>query len=1099
MVANFKQRLPYQSGKNQPCPICSRTKDGDCKFSETEALCHTHIDGEPIGLNNSTHLLLWKYNGATKDRGWGQYRLDTRERQERKEIRAKSRKEYFYDDRNGNRLIKVTRVDDGQGRKQFYQSHWDGEKWVNGLTDEVKKAVPIYKYQQVRSAIANGQLIFMVEGEGVADALWELGIAATTTLGGSKKYRTYGDYSQDLAGALLVISPDRDECGLEHMEDINQDFPDAQWCYCFPDSPLWQHIPKNTGVDLADWINNDKATATDIMNAVGAKRELKQFKPSSDNSNNNVISHPTATREIYTSEEVTIKIEQFISDGLSGSQLEIQLANLAHYSLYSENALKNIYKARIAEIELSESREEVSDELGILLRSNFSTVKLEKILPVNLAKPITKLATWLNLRPEGYLTCLLTATSTLHKVGTKLVLHNGMGFKVTPNLFAGIVAESSQKKSPILKAMVSEPLEILQQKAREEHDKAKERYERDIEEWNAIKPDERRERFPEGKPQKPVMKRYSYSSSTNEGLINQVQAHPQQGILANVDELAGLLKSANAYRNGRGSDEEDLLSFYDGTGSSVLRADGMRADLTGLLLGIVGTIQPLTIQKMMQDCSDGNGKWARFIFVNQPLAASEMPDDGGNIDLTEMLAHLYEAIDKLPATTYRLSPEAFQYFRGQYNKLEQKRIDDPNPGMRTVWGKTEGRIGKLAINLHVIHELMNGRIPSSTIPLIIMKKAVELAKFYCHQVQAMYSEFSSGTLAPHLAKILQLCDRKQRAVTPRDVYLTYAHGKRPKTEQVKIWFNELADLKLGEVKGIGRLIEFKSNGSSFECNSRVSESNKSVTSSVMLETTENNTWQGLEDLECNKCNFSASPSTDKQNSSIQAQSVVEPDSGEIENITLDTLITLEQVEALPVEDKSESNMVTQENTHITLETASVTQETTEVERTITEQTKEPTTEVSNEVVAVEAKSPAIEVGNTVKVKKGGDRIKTNEIGITIKYNDLDKSFKVKVGDREEGFYAEELEAIAIATQPEVVNPRVLEVGDKVRDNKDRKGTVAGIETLNGKLTYGIDFGGKIGVIWFAESDVTIGRIVRDSRVGCNRNNEYFEQGYKSST
>ena len=1071
MVGNFKQRLPYQSGKNQPCPICARTKDGDCKFSETEALCHTYVDGEPIGLNNSTHLLLWKYNGATKDRGWGQYRLDTRERQERKEIRAKSKKEYFYPDRNGNRLIKVTRTDDGQGRKQFYQSHWDGQKWVSGLTEEVKRAVPIYKYKEVRAAIANGQLIFMVEGEGVADVLWELGIAATTTLGGSKKFRTYGDYSQDLVDASLVISPDRDECGLEHMEDINQDFPDAQWCYCFPDSPLWQHIPKNTGVDLADWIIKDKATEKDIMNAVGAKRELKQFKPSSDNSNSNVIEHPTVNREVYTDSEVKEKIEQLISDGVSGSKLEIQLAHLAQYSSYSESVIRRIYIALLAEIELSESRQETNDELGILLKATNATVELEKILPVNLANPIKQLSTWLNLCPEAYLTCLLTAVSTLHKVGTSLILHSGMEFEVTPNLFAGIVAESSQKKSPVLKAIVSKPLRVLQKKAREEHIYAKQQYERDIEEWDKSKPDERRDRFPEGKPQKPVMKRYYYSSSTNEGLVNQVQAYPEQGILANVDELAGLLKSANSYRNGRGSDEEDLLSFYDGTGSSVLRADGMRADLDGLLLGIIGTIQPSVIQKMMKNCEDGNGKWARFIFINQPLAASEMPEDSGNLDLTPMLANLYESIDKLPATTYRLSPEAFQYFRRAYNDLEQKRVNDPNPGMRAVWGKTEGRIGKLAINLHVINELIAGRTPSEVIPLDIMKKAVRLATFYCHQVQAMYTEFSGGSLAPHLAKILQLCDRKQRAVTPRDVYSTYAFGKRPKTEQVKIWFNELAALNLGEVRGIGRLIEFKSTSGVFESNSRVEESNPRVASRVILESTENQTEQGLQNFTGKESNFSAFSSAEQLNHLIQAQSVVEPKGEQIENLTLDTFITHEQVEAIPVEDKSESNPVTLENTHITLETAKVTLETTEVERT--------STEVSNEVAAVKASTLPIEVGNTVKIKRDGDRIKTGSIGTTIKYNEFDKSFKVKVDDRVEGFYTEELEAITIATQPEVINPRVLEVGDKVRDNKGRIGTVAGIEPLNGKLTYGIDFGGKIGVIWFAESDVTNGRIVRD--------------------
>ncbi|AFZ15736.1 hypothetical protein Cri9333_4981 (plasmid) [Crinalium epipsammum PCC 9333] len=1041
MVANFKQRLPYQSGKNHPCPICDRTKDGDCKFSETEALCHTHIDGEPIGLNNSTHLLLWKYNGATKDRGWGQYRLDTRERQERKEIRAKSRKEYFYDDRNGNRLIKVTRVDDGQGRKQFYQSHWDGQKWVSGLTEEVKKAVPIYKYQQVRSAIANGQPIFMVEGEGVADALWELGIAATTTLGGSKKYRTYGDYSQDLVGASLVISPDRDECGLEHMEDINQDFPDAQWCYCFPDSPLWEHIPKNSGSDLADWIINDKATEKDIMNAVGAKRELKQFQPN-DNSNSNVISHPTATREIYTNEEIDQKINQFISEGLSGSQLELQLANLAANSPHSSSVIEKIYKAKLKECELFESRKEVADELDVLLLASSSTVELEKILPTDLANPITKLASWLSLRPEGYLTCLLTAVSTLHKVGTKIVLHNGMGFKVTPNLFAGIVAESSQKKSPIVKAMVSEPLGILQGKAREEYNSSKKQYELDCSEWDRLKGDERRDRFPEGKPQKPVMKRYYYSSSTNEGLVNQVTAYPEQGILANVDELAGLFKSANAYRNGRGSDEEDMLSFYDGTGSSVLRADGMRADLEGLLLGIVGTIQPLTIQKMMQDCSDGNGKWARFIFVNQPLAASEMPDDGGDIDLHLMLARLYENIDKLPATTYRLSPEAFQYFRGQYNKLEQKRVNDPNPGMRTVWGKTEGRIGKLAINLHVIHELMNGRTPSEVIPLDIIKKAVRLAKFYCHQVQAMYSEFSSGSLAPHLAKIIQLCERKQRAVTPKEISLTFPHSKRPKAEVVKIWFNELAAMGLGNVEGKGRLVEFSSISTSSSL-PVVTSSHSVVSPVVSQKPTQTHILQELQNsssLSSQISPFASVDQLDGQNDLLQAQLVVEPVEERIENLTTETTETTESVFAIPVEDSSSSHATTEATTELTTETTGA------------------TTEIKID----------LKIGSSVMINCPQSP-KHNQIAQILRAAKTEGYWVVQFSDGTDTILpTSNLPLVQQMALP--LQESGIQVGDKVKDSK-KEGVVVERYQQGSDFICGVDFGDKIGVVYLSESEL----------------------------
>ncbi|QNI54646.1 hypothetical protein SynBIOSE41_02141 [Synechococcus sp. BIOS-E4-1] len=35
------------SGHNQPCPVCSRVKDADCRFNDEVVLCHTGTDLRP--------------------------------------------------------------------------------------------------------------------------------------------------------------------------------------------------------------------------------------------------------------------------------------------------------------------------------------------------------------------------------------------------------------------------------------------------------------------------------------------------------------------------------------------------------------------------------------------------------------------------------------------------------------------------------------------------------------------------------------------------------------------------------------------------------------------------------------------------------------------------------------------------------------------------------------------------------------------------------------------------------------------------------------------------------------------------------------------
>ncbi|MGF1676410.1 MAG: VapE domain-containing protein [Rivularia sp. (in: cyanobacteria)] len=242
--------------KSDPCPHCGKP---DWCYSLGE-LTVCKREAEPATG--------WVKTSKTDADGTYYYAPQTQ-----KAVRPRQKKEFVYSSRDGQLLVKVTRIDDGEGHRRFYQSHWDGTNWQKGLTAEVKSQIPIYRYQEVREAISAGRPVFVVEGEGVCDTLWELGLAATTTLGGSGKYRTYGSYKADLEGASLVLCPDRDMPGLEHMKDVCKDFPDAKWLYAPPSDFYWTHLPKNGGIDIADWVR-DGATAEMIMQAIQQRQSV---------------------------------------------------------------------------------------------------------------------------------------------------------------------------------------------------------------------------------------------------------------------------------------------------------------------------------------------------------------------------------------------------------------------------------------------------------------------------------------------------------------------------------------------------------------------------------------------------------------------------------------------------------------------------------------------------------------------------------------------------------------------------------------------------------------------------------------------------------
>jgi hypothetical protein len=508
-----------------------------------------------------------------------------------------------------------------------------------------------------------------------------------------------------------------------------------------------------------------------------------------------------------------ILIQDLPPSELQAAKIRIRTNNPA----ISEREIARLFETIDQELEREQSREHCRSEVDNLLQLGDQSLNLSEFLPADLAQPLTQLAHSLNIRPEVCLTSLLVAVSSLHKTKTELVIHKGQGFSVPPTLFAGLVSESGQKKSPILKAIIKKPLSVIQREKREAYLQALTQYEKDIVIWDRCKSKERSEKFPQGKPKSPQQRLYYFTNATGEGLLYQFQAHPDKALLALVDELAGLFASQNKYTGGRGSDRQDILSAFDGTGATVLRAAGTKADLDGLLLSIYGTIQPDVLKQLMRDCSDPDGQWARFLFVNQPLAAAKLADeDSDSFDLTEHLLNYYRAIDQLPKREYRLSREAFKRYQPVYNQLEQLRISHPSPGMRAVYSKMEGYIGRLALNLHILYELTAGKtLPDLEIPLSIIERAIALAKFYIGQVKLIHANCTTdlGEMAPHLAKVVELSKRMDKAtgnswIKAKTVQSGYDSRHRPRPDVIRSWFRELEALGIGSTRGSGIHLEY---------------------------------------------------------------------------------------------------------------------------------------------------------------------------------------------------------------------------------------------------------------------------------------------------
>ncbi len=307
--------------------------------------------------------------------------------QQKKGIRPRQTRYWEYLTRDGSPLVRVVRFDDGEGGKPHWtQQSWGKCKnsrqmgWIGGTEGVARESIPVYRYPEVRKAIANNQLIFIVEGESCADVLWNLGLAATCNIGGSGKWRNTD--TSDLEGATVVIVPDRDKPGVKHAELLYREFPGALWLYPFPESKAWENLPESKGLDIADWVEHHKITGDDIKAAIGEKKVFE----ASPQAAAKVLRHPKF--EAPSLSDLATKIDQLLEADLRKSQLQIQISELAQTYRLTVAEVWKIYRTREQELEQEADQEDTAAQVEQLLAAQKAGLDLSEILPEKLAAPI---------------------------------------------------------------------------------------------------------------------------------------------------------------------------------------------------------------------------------------------------------------------------------------------------------------------------------------------------------------------------------------------------------------------------------------------------------------------------------------------------------------------------------------------------------------------------------------------------------------------------------------------------------------------------------------------------------------------------------------
>ena len=410
----------------------------------------------------------------------------------------------------------------------------------------------------------------------------------------------------------------------------------------------------------------------------------------------------TTRPPLLTLDEVRERLRYAIEAGASRQDLEAERIRLAAASDIPAATLQGLLVAIQRE---AESGLQVQQEAQRLARAveradANKTISITELLPPNLAAALKTRTQYLPADDVAACMAFLVCISGVVKLGTEVIASRAADYRVPLNLYGALVARSGAKKSPLSRLLVSKPTEDLRIELARSHSRAMEDW---TEQNRGVKPSER--------PDPPKAPYLSISDATAEALAQQLQVQEDRGLglLLHRDELAGLFGNLNQYRSGRGSDSEQLLEAYDGSGFRSLRVaavNGGRA-YSRCHLSIWGTIQPAVLQALVGD-GDASGLWARYLFIPLPevvvrLAHEESDEEADASEAAgALLAKACSHVYKLPRTSLTLDRGARKVFMDYEARCQTEALGAALPAQGALMGKAPGKVLRVAALLHLL-------------------------------------------------------------------------------------------------------------------------------------------------------------------------------------------------------------------------------------------------------------------------------------------------------------------------------------------------------------------------------------------------------------
>jgi hypothetical protein len=427
-------------------------------------------------------------------------------------------------------------------------------------------------------------------------------------------------------------------------------------------------------------------------------------------------------------------------------------------------------------------------------------LSLFDVLPQQLATSLSIVKENLPYDSLCVLVSFLTGVASMLRLGTSVTGNELTDYKVPINLYTILRAASGRKKSALQKLFVDQPASDVLLKVAQQNDRI-------MHAWR----EENRETKGREKTAQPVSVEIRINDYTGEAFVQALGKLDEVGraVLVVREEIAGLFDSLNAYKSGKGADEQQLLELYDGHGFRSLRVGDKGRAFSRAAVNIYGTIQPDVLDGLLRN-GDASGLWARFCFAAMPDMTKKLPTKSDPemlkafTDAQQYLKDVVSTVYELRAVNYRLDAQAMELFSDYELKKQEDALSAKISAQAALYGKSAGKVLRFAGILHILEVVVNKLVGAELITATTLQKAIDIVDrqdrwtLACH---ARLAGVTTETLTPFQRRLHTIAFKAKSPMSWTEIRQKMSSAERQGKDvrDAEEAMDKLVALGLGEV------------------------------------------------------------------------------------------------------------------------------------------------------------------------------------------------------------------------------------------------------------------------------------------------------------